>query len=76
MGADQNDTTIQPSSIMAQAYLTQNEQHKFVATSNLMFGQNKYESYNQFLLINFPLVYLCRHKLCAGFKKYWICPII
>ena len=54
---DQADTTIQPSSITALAYLTQMEQYKFVITSNLMFGKNKYESFTQFLLINFPILY-------------------
>ena len=57
IAADQNDTTIQPSSITALAYMTQNKQYKFVVTSNLMFGQNKYESFTQFLLINFPILY-------------------
>jgi len=57
MARNQKDTTIQPSSITALAYITQKEQYKFVITSNLMFGKNKYESFTQFLIINFPILY-------------------
>ena len=57
MGTDQNDTTIQPSHISALAYYTFNNQYKFVVTSNLMFGENKYQSFSQFLILNFPTLY-------------------
>ncbi len=54
---DQNDTTIQPSEVTALAYFTLNKQYKVLATSNLMFGQNKYESYTQVGFIDFPNFY-------------------
>ena len=54
---DQNDTTIQPSEVTALAYFTLNKQYKVLATSNLMFGQNKYESYTQVGFVDFPNFY-------------------
>jgi len=54
---DQHDTTIQPSHITALGYYTLNKQYKIAVTANLMFGQNKYESFTQFLYINFPSLY-------------------
>jgi hypothetical protein len=58
MGAKtQNDTCVQPSHITGLVYFTQEKQFKFVVTSNLMFAQNKYESFTQFMIINFPALY-------------------
>ena len=54
---DQSDTTIQPSEVTAMAYFTLNKQYKVLATANLMFGQNKYESYTQIGFIDFPNFY-------------------
>ena len=54
---NQNDTTIQPSHITGLGYYTLNKQYKIAITANLMFGQNKYESFTQFLYINFPNLY-------------------
>ncbi len=54
---NQNDTTIQPSHITALGYYTLNKQYKFAVTVNLMFGNNKYESFTQILYINFPDLY-------------------
>ncbi len=54
---DQNDTTIQPSEVTALAYFTLNKQYKVLATANLMFSQNKYESYTQVGFIDFPNFY-------------------
>lgn len=54
---DQSDTTIQPSTITALAYLTLNSQYKFVLSSKLMFGENKYISATEFMMIDFPEIY-------------------
>lgn len=54
---DQHDTTIQPSHITALAYLTLNQQYKVAVTSDLMFGHNKYNSFTEFLYIDFPNFY-------------------
>ena len=54
---DQSDTTIQPSTITALAYLTLNNQYKFVLSSKLMFGENKYISATKFMMIDFPEIY-------------------
>ena len=54
---DQSDTTIQPSEVTAMAYFTLNKQYKVLATADLMFGQNKYESYTQIGFIDFPNFY-------------------
>jgi outer membrane protein assembly factor BamA len=51
---NQNDTTIQPSSITATAYYTLNKQYKAVVTSDLMFGQNKWECFTEILFMDFP----------------------
>ena len=54
---DQSDTTIHPSEVTAMAYFTLNKQYKVLATADLMFGQNKYESYTQIGFIDFPNFY-------------------
>lgn len=54
---DQSDTTIQPSTITALAYFTLNKQYKFVLSSKLMFGENKYISATDFMIIDFPEIY-------------------
>ncbi len=54
---DQFDNSIQPSQITALAYFTLNKQYKAVLTSDLMFGENKYESFTQFMFVDFPNYY-------------------
>lgn len=54
---DNSDTTIQPSTITGLAYFTLNQQFKFVVTSKLMFGHNKYQSQTEVMYINFPEYY-------------------
>ena len=54
---DQYDESIQPSQITALAYFTLNKQYKAVLTSDLMFGDNRYESFTQFMFVDFPNYY-------------------
>lgn len=51
---DQNDKSIQPSQITGLVYLTLNKQYKGVITSDLIFGDNKYEIFTQIKFIDFP----------------------
>ena len=54
---DQYDESIQPSQITALVYLTLNKQYKAVITSDLIFGNNKYESFTEIMFIDFPNYY-------------------
>ncbi len=54
---DQNDKSIQPSQITGLVYLTLNKQYKGVITSDLIFGDNKYEIFTQIKFIDFPNYY-------------------
>ncbi len=54
---DQYDESIQPSQITALVYFTLNKQYKAVVTSNLIFGNNKYESFTQIMFVDFPNYY-------------------
>ncbi len=54
---DQFDESIQPSQITGLVYLTLNRQYKGVVTSDLIFGENKYQSFTQIKFIDFPNYY-------------------
>ncbi len=54
---DQYDESIQPSQVTALFYLTMNKQYKGVLTSDLIFSENKWESFTQIMFIDFPSYY-------------------
>jgi len=75
------DSLIQPSSILAYAYYTLNDQYKFYTNIDLMHGGNRFNSKLEFLFLDYPSLYFGiggdskeEDKLLIDFKNFKLAP--
>ena len=69
---DQYDESIQPSQVTGLLYMTLNKQYKAVLTSDLVFSENKWESFTQIMFINFPSYYFGVGDDTKEKNKCWV----